>query len=105
MELPGLLVPILLLAVGVGLLLGGAELFTEAAIDTARALRISTLAMGLLLAGAEPEELLTAAIAAGAPPVGSLGGPVWSRSSRCPHERPNQCSQAQPGCAATVMRA
>jgi hypothetical protein len=42
-----------LLAVGVGLLLARAELFTDAAIDTARALRISTLAMGLLLAGAE----------------------------------------------------
>ena len=59
------LLPFLLLAVGAGLLLWGVEIFTESAIDTARALRISTLAMGLLLAGAEPEELLTAAIAAG----------------------------------------
>jgi cation:H+ antiporter len=55
--------PFILLAVGVGLLLGGAEVFTEAAVDTARALRITTLAMGLLVAGAEPEELFTAAIA------------------------------------------
>lgn len=61
-----LLVPIVMLAVGVGLLLGGAEVFTEAAIDAARALRITTLAIGLLLAGAEPEELVTAAIASGA---------------------------------------
>ena len=53
-----------MLAVGVGLLLGGAELFTESAIETARALRITTLALGLLLAGAEPEEMFTAAIAA-----------------------------------------
>jgi cation:H+ antiporter len=52
------------LAIGVGLLLGGAELFTEAAVDAARALRMTTLATGLLLAGAEPEELFTAAIAA-----------------------------------------
>jgi cation:H+ antiporter len=59
------LLPFLLLVVGAGLLLWGVEIFTESAIDTARALRISTLAMGLLLAGAEPEELLTAAIAAG----------------------------------------
>ena len=59
------LLVVLSLALGVGLLLGGAELFTEAAVDAARALRISTLAMGLLLAGAEPEELFTAAIASG----------------------------------------
>jgi cation:H+ antiporter len=56
---------LVLLALGVGLLLGGAELFSEAAVDTARALRVTTIAIGLLLAGAEPEELFTAAIAAG----------------------------------------
>lgn len=65
------LLPVVLLALGVGLLLGGAEVFTEAAVDTARALRVTTLAMGLLVAGAEPEELFTAAIAAaqGAPGI------------------------------------
>lgn len=62
---------ILPLVVGAGLLLGGAELFTESAVDAARALRLSTLAIGLLFAGAEPEELFTAAIAAaeGAPGI------------------------------------
>lgn len=60
-----LLLPLVLLVLGVGLLLGGTEVFTESAVDAARGLRISTLAMGLLLAGAEPEELFTAAIAAG----------------------------------------
>jgi cation:H+ antiporter len=63
--MPELWVSLVLLAIGAGLLLWGVDLFTDAAIDTARALRISTLALGLLLAGAEPEELLTAAIAAG----------------------------------------
>jgi cation:H+ antiporter len=58
------LFPVVVLAIGVGLLLYGAELFTDAAIDAARALRITTVAMGLLLAGAEPEELLTAVFAA-----------------------------------------
>jgi cation:H+ antiporter len=56
--------PVVFLAVGVALLLVGAELFSEAAVDAARALRTTTLAIGLLLAGAEPEELFTAAIAA-----------------------------------------
>lgn len=59
-----LLLAFVILAIAVGLLLYGAELFTDAAIDAARALRITTLAMGLLLAGAEPEELLTAVFAA-----------------------------------------
>src|SRR5919109_307349 len=59
-----LLLAFAILVVAVGLLLFGAELFTDAAIDAARALRITTLAMGLLLAGAEPEELLTAVFAA-----------------------------------------
>jgi cation:H+ antiporter len=51
------------LALGLALLIGGAELFTEQAVKAARALRITTLAMGLLFAGAEPEELFTAGIA------------------------------------------
>lgn len=55
--------PLALLAVGVALLIGGAEVFTHAAVESARALRVTVLAMGLLLAGAEPEELFTAAIA------------------------------------------
>ncbi|MBI2862022.1 MAG: hypothetical protein HYX89_04305 [Chloroflexi bacterium] len=55
---------VLALVIGASLLLGGAELFTENAPGAARALGISVFAVGLLLAGAEPEELFTAAIAA-----------------------------------------
>jgi cation:H+ antiporter len=42
----------------------GAELFVENAAAAARRLGVTVLAVGLLLAGAEPEELLTAVIAA-----------------------------------------
>ncbi len=65
------------LVLGLALLLGGAELFTQQASRAARRLRITTLAVGLLFAGAEPEELFTAAIAAakGAPGI-ALGDVV-----------------------------
>jgi cation:H+ antiporter len=46
------------------LLVGGAELFVENAAGAARRLGVTVLAVGILLAGAEPEELLTAVIAA-----------------------------------------
>jgi cation:H+ antiporter len=46
------------------LLLGGAELFVENAAGAARRLGVTVVAVGVLLAGAEPEELLTAVIAA-----------------------------------------
>ncbi len=52
----------LLLASAV-LLTVGAELFAEHTAQAARWLGVSTLAVGLLLAGAEPEELITAAMA------------------------------------------
>jgi len=55
----------LLLALGAALLLGGCELFTEKSREAAGALRITPFALALLFAGAEPEELLTAAIASG----------------------------------------
>jgi len=42
----------------------GAELFVENAAAAARRLGVTVLAVGLLLAGAEPEELLTAVVAA-----------------------------------------
>lgn len=59
------------------MLLGGAELFTDNAVRAARALRISTLALGLIFAGAEPEELFTAAIASAREAPGiSLGNLV-----------------------------
>ena len=50
---------LLLAASAVGLLVG-AELFAEHAAAAGRRLRVSALAVGVLLAGAEPEELITA---------------------------------------------
>jgi cation:H+ antiporter len=55
---------VLLLVVAAGLLVGGAELFVENAAGAGRKLGLTALAVGLLLAGAEPEELITAVIAA-----------------------------------------
>jgi len=54
----------LLLALAAGLLVAGAELFVENAAGAARRLGVTVIAIGILLAGAEPEELLTAVIAA-----------------------------------------
>ncbi len=53
----------LLLAAAV-LLVVGAELFVENAAAAARTLGVSVLAVGVLLAGAEPEEMLTGILAA-----------------------------------------
>lgn len=64
MMLP-LLLATLLLVVGTLLLLLGADWFLDGAGDLARALGISALVLGILLAGLEPEEMLTAAIASG----------------------------------------
>lgn len=55
---------LLLLAVAAALLIGGAELFVQNAAGAARRLGITVFAVGLLLAGAEPEELLTGVVAA-----------------------------------------
>src|SRR5215469_1430790 len=52
-----------LLAGGTLLLIKGADWFVDGAGDLARALGISVLVLGVLLAGLEPEEMLTAAIA------------------------------------------
>src|SRR4051812_14200133 len=46
------------------MLAAGAEAFAENATAAGRRLGVTTLAVGLVLAGAEPEELVTAAIAA-----------------------------------------
>ena len=54
-----------LLAVSAVMLIAGAELFTENAGAAARGLRITVFAAAFLLAGAEPEEMITAAIASG----------------------------------------
>lgn len=54
-----------LLAASAVLLVAGAELFTDNVAHAARGLRITVFAAAFLLAGAEPEELITAAIASG----------------------------------------
>lgn len=53
-----------LLVVATVLLVAGAELFVENAAAAGKRLGVTALAVGLLLAGAEPEELLTAVLAA-----------------------------------------
>ena len=54
----------LLLVLAAGLLVAGAELFVENAAAAGRRLGVSVLAVAVLLAGAEPEELVTAVLAA-----------------------------------------
>src|SRR6516165_481386 len=58
-----MLVGLGLLAVAAVMLIAGAELFTENAAATARRLQITLFAAAFLLAGAEPEEMITAVIA------------------------------------------
>src|SRR5690349_1002727 len=60
-----LLLQIVLLVVGAGLLTAGAEGFAENVTGASARLGVSVLALGLLLAGAEPEEAITAMLAAG----------------------------------------
>ena len=55
---------VLLLILAAGLLVGGAEVFVQSAAAAARRLGLTVLAVGVLLAGAEPEELVTAVLAA-----------------------------------------
>jgi len=62
-DLP-ILAGLLFVAAAAGLLWLGAELFVEHAAAAGRRLGLTGLAVGLLLAGAEPEELITAVIAA-----------------------------------------
>jgi cation:H+ antiporter len=52
-----------LLAVAAVLLVAGAEMFVENAAASARRLGVTVLAVGVLLAGAEPEEMLTGVLA------------------------------------------
>src|SRR5947209_14277462 len=73
-----LLLALILLLIGTVLLVIGADWFLDGAGDLARALGVSALVLGVLLAGLEPEEMLTAAIASarGAPTlaVGNIIG-------------------------------
>jgi cation:H+ antiporter len=64
----------LLLAVAAALLVAGAELFVENAAAAAGRLGVTVVAVGVLLAGAEPEELITAAVAAGRDRPGLAAG-------------------------------
>jgi cation:H+ antiporter len=61
----GLVVSALLLVVGAVLLTAGAEGFAEHVGEAAGRLGVSVLALGVLLAGAEPEEAVTAMVASG----------------------------------------
>jgi cation:H+ antiporter len=56
---------LLLLVVGAALLTAGAEAFAENVTGASERLGVSVLALGILLAGAEPEEAVTAVLAAG----------------------------------------
>jgi cation:H+ antiporter len=73
-----LVIALFLLVVGTSLLLVGADWFLDGAGDLARAFGMSALVLGVILAGLEPEEMLTAAIASarGAPAlaVGNVVG-------------------------------
>jgi len=54
---------LLWLVLGAGLLVAGAEMFAENVTAAARRVGLTAIALGVLLAGAEPEEALTAGIA------------------------------------------
>lgn len=60
-----LLVPVVLLLAGAALLTAGAEGFAENVTAASSRLGVSVLALALLLAGAEPEEAVTAMLASG----------------------------------------
>lgn len=60
-----LVVAVVLLVLGAVLLTAGAEAFAEHITPAASRLGVSVLALGVLLAGAEPEEAVTAMLAAG----------------------------------------
>jgi len=63
-----------LLMVSAVMLIAGAELFTDNAADAARRLQITVFAAAFLLAGAEPEEMITAVIASGRDRPGLAAG-------------------------------
>src|SRR5258708_24422087 len=63
-----------LLAVSAAMLIAGAELFAENVAAASRRLGLTVFAAAFLLAGAEPEEMITAAIASGRHPPGLAAG-------------------------------
>jgi cation:H+ antiporter len=68
------LIGLLLLVVATVLLVAGAELFVDNAAAASKRLGVTVLAVGLLLAGAEPEELLTGVLASGTGHPGLAAG-------------------------------
>ena len=60
------MIAVLLLLAAAGLLVAGAELFVDSAAAAASRLGVTVLAVAVLLAGAEPEELVTAVLASAA---------------------------------------
>ena len=64
--MPDVALGLALLAVAAALLVGGAELFVENLAGAAARLGLSVIAVAVLLAGAEPEEALTSALASAA---------------------------------------
>ncbi len=62
-DVTGTLLDLLVLLAGAALLTGGAEAFAEHIGEAASRLGVSVLALGILLAGAEPEEAVTAMLA------------------------------------------
>ncbi len=75
---------VLLLAVGLGLIVWGAEQFAEHLAVASARLGVSTFALAVLLAGAEPEELATA-VAAGIRdvPAVAFGDVVGANAAIC----------------------
>jgi cation:H+ antiporter len=65
---------LLLLGLATVLLVAGAELFVSNAAAASKRLGVTVLAVGLLLAGAEPEELLTGVLASGSGHPGLAAG-------------------------------
>ena len=63
--MPEILLSAVLLVAGAAVLTAGAETFAEHVTAAASRLGVSVLALGVLLAGAEPEEAVTAMLAAG----------------------------------------
>jgi len=81
---PGAVVELLLLVVGVALVVWGAERFAEHLSAASARLGVTTFALAVLLAGAEPEELATAVTAGvrGAPAV-AFGDVVGANVAIC----------------------
>ncbi len=82
--LESLILWLVALAAGVGLIVWGAEAFAEHLGRAAVGLGVSTFALALLLAGAEPEELATAVVASlrGSPGI-ALGDVIGANVTIC----------------------